>query len=42
MSLSNAQKDAEKHQREDCELLDEAEFGAQILVCEKTSAEAGK
>lgn len=42
MSLSNAQKDAETHQREGYTLQDEAEFGVHILLFEKASAEAGK
>jgi len=37
MSMSHAQKDAETHQREGFTLLDETEFGAHILLFEKTS-----
>jgi hypothetical protein len=36
MSVSHAQKDAETHQREGYTLLDETEFGAHILLFEKT------
>jgi len=42
ISLSNAQKDANTHQADGYTLLDETEFGAHILLFEKTSEEATK
>jgi Domain of unknown function (DUF4410) len=42
MSMSNAQKDTDTHQREGYTLLDETEFGAHILLFEKTSEEMTK
>ena len=42
LTLSNAQKDAGNHQREGYTLLDEIEFGAHILLFEKSSTDAGK
>jgi hypothetical protein len=42
MSMSHAQKDADTHQREGYTLLDETEFGAHILLFEKTSEETTK
>jgi hypothetical protein len=42
MSMSHAQKDAETHQSEGYTLLDETEFGAHILLFEKTSEGARK
>jgi hypothetical protein len=42
MSLSNAQKDANTHQADGYTLLDETEFGAHILLFEKTSEETTK
>jgi len=42
ISMSHAQKDAETHQSEGYTLLDETEFGAHILLFEKTSEGARK
>jgi hypothetical protein len=42
MSMSHAQKDADTHQREGYTLLDETEFGAHILLFEKTIEETTK
>jgi hypothetical protein len=42
MSMSHAQRDAETHQHEGYTLLDETEFGAHILLFEKTSEEPRK
>jgi len=42
MSMSHAQKDAERYQREGYTLLDETEFGVHILLFEKTSEGTNK
>ena len=42
MSMSHAQKDAERYQREGYTLLDETEFGVHILLFEKTSEGTSK
>ena len=42
LTVSNVQKDAEKHQREGYELLDETDFAAHILLFEKTEEGGGK
>ena len=42
LTMSNVQKDAEKHQREGYALLDETDFAAHILLFEKTEEGGGK
>jgi Domain of unknown function (DUF4410) len=42
LTMSNVQKDAEKHQREGYALLDETDFAAHILLFEKTEESGGK
>jgi len=42
LTMSNVQKDAEKHQREGYALLDETDLAAHILLFEKTEESAGK
>ena len=42
LTMSNVEKDAEKHQREGYALLDETDFAAHILLFEKTEESGGK
>jgi hypothetical protein len=42
LTMSNVQKDAEKHQQEGYTLLDEMDFGAHILLFEKAEGIVAK